>query len=172
MGTSQAAPHVSGEVAILRSQSGGLAKTPAQIVQLVANAGTLINDTYAKKNRIDIAKALAGTQTPPPSTGPTSILVQNANPINLTAGQSANLIVTAYDSAGNQTTLPPLTFTSTAPTYATVSSTGVVTGMAIGSAWINIDAGAAGGVEILVQVSDGRSGTNPPNCKTNPRACG
>jgi hypothetical protein len=70
------------------------------------------------------------------STGVVSQVVVTPNPVSLSTGQNVQLTARAYDANGVQITGKTATWSSSSPSVASVSASGVVTGNAGGSATI------------------------------------
>jgi len=136
-GTSMAAPHVAGEVAVLRAAPGGVSPNVASLVATIKASGTPVNDgTGISKNRIDISKAI-GTQTPP-IVAYKMQFTPGALALNL--GQNASLSVTCYNQAGTVTSCPvwnTMVWSSANPAVATVNG-GIVTPTGVGSTQITM----------------------------------
>lgn len=164
-GTSQAAPHVAAEVAILRAIPAGAKMTVTQIKSTITSNGPLITDTAGtNKRRIDVAQAAASLTVTVASlsASPTSVTV---NP-----GRTSQLTATAYDAKGAVVTDPPLTWSVDDSTIATVDSDGVVHGVKNGVTTARVQSGSASdstAVTVATRVSGGP--TDP--CKINPKSC-
>jgi uncharacterized protein YjdB len=78
----------------------------------------------------------AGTSTITVSPKPVSAIIISPGQASVTAGQTVQLSAQVTDDQGNVLSGRPVSFTSSAPSIATVSSSGVVTGVAPGSATI------------------------------------
>ena len=139
-GTSMAAPHVAGEVAILRSQAGGMAKTVSQISSLIINNGTPISDTYAPANRIDIAKALGATASPPQTTAYSMQLVPTTAP-PIPVGQgfffAFNTFAQDGSSVGNPTSTTQV-WRSSNPAIFTTTTAGSIVAVSEGTAVLTL----------------------------------
>ena len=77
---------------------------------------------------------------------PVGAIIISPDQLSLTIGQSAPLAVQITDDAGNLLSGRPLTFVSTSPGVATVTATGVVQGVAVGTTTVTV-------------TSEGRTGT-------------
>jgi hypothetical protein len=110
--------------------------------------------------------AIQVTQTVPPPPTVARIVVSPANP-TVNVGNTVQLSATAYDASGNQ--LGGLTFTwsSSDTTHARVSSVGLVTGVAAGSAVIGAATGSVTGTA-PIQVTS--VAPPPPSGCANPQA--
>lgn len=95
------------------------------LITAIASGGTVI--TAASEGRTNV---LAVTVTP------VAVAAVRISPstADLTVGQTAPLAAVATDAAGNVISGRPVSWTSGAPSIATVSATGVVTGIGAGSA--------------------------------------
>ncbi len=101
---------------------------------------TATADGQSASAAVTITPVLAASVTVTPATA------------TLSAGQTAQLTATARDSAGNVLTRP-ITWSSSAPTVATVSATGLVSALAAGSATITATAdGRSGSATVTVPV--------------------
>ena len=155
-GTSLAAPHVA-----------GLTKSAGEIIDRIKYNGTPIADRHATgtvTTRIDIAKSIN-----PPKIG--SIIVSPTT-AQLQKGGTLLVNVTGVkDTSGAAMPVPKLlVWSSSAPTVATVDSTGKVTAIGEGRATISATSGGVSGtVSVSVSVSV-RSGGGP-NCSQDPRLC-
>ncbi|NJK43738.1 MAG: hypothetical protein HC933_05145 [Pleurocapsa sp. SU_196_0] len=105
--------------------------------------------------------SVTGTATITVQTTPPTVLASIAvTPItnSVAVGASATLTATGKDSSGTVlTTQPAFTWVSSNPTKATVSNAGVVTGVAVGSSTITVNAGSISGtatVTIVAQSAD------------------
>ncbi len=79
-------------------------------------------------------------------TGPNAITVTVSSPITtVIVGASAQFTATARDANGSIVTNVPTEWTSSAPTIATVSETGLVSGVAAGQATITAKVGGSNG---------------------------
>lgn len=162
-GTSYAAPHVAGAVAILRaSDAYGSTKSAAQIRDILKNNGTNVTDPRQfdiTKKRLDISKALHVvtklTMSPP------TAKVDN--------GKTLQMTVQATDSFGATVQSPELTFWSTNLSAATVDSKGLVTGKSSGNTVIRVTSGTASAQSTIEVVGKVDPPTDP--CKIDPRRC-
>ncbi len=73
-----------------------------------------------------------------------SITVAPANPV-IVVGGAVQLVATLFDVSGNVLTDRPMTWTGSSTSIATVSSTGLVTGTAIGPVTVTVAAGSRTG---------------------------
>src|ERR1017187_985583 len=104
--------------------------------------------TNACRLLVSVAVALAiascggasTTTTPPPPTTVATVAVSPAA-ATLTASQTVQLTATPKDSNGNALSGYTITWSSTAPGVASVSSSGLVTGVAVGTASIDRQGG-------------------------------
>ena len=136
-GTSFAAPHVSGEIAVLRQTAIGKTRTVPDLITAVKNGGVAVDDgTGVLKNRIDISKALATLQ---PAVTSLTVTPQTAT---VFAGGYIGLVPNAYDQAGRPIAPGPRTWTSFSPNVATVDATGKVTALTTGTAQITVRVGS------------------------------
>jgi len=164
-GTSLAAPHVAGQVAILRGTDLFFTKSAGEIIDRIKYNGTPIADRLATgtvTTRIDIAKSIN-----PPKIG--SIIVSPTT-AQLQKGGTLLVNVTGVkDTSGAAMPVPKLlVWSSSAPTVATVDSTGKVTAIGEGRATISATSGGVSGtVSVSVSVRSGGG----PNCSQDPRLC-
>jgi uncharacterized protein YjdB len=157
-GTSQAVPHVAGEVAILRgSDVYGYTKSAAQIVNIVGSTGSPVVDRNITKTRVNIQKAIS-----PPTL---RALTTSTYIIETYPGKSAQVPVWAWDTTGAAMPNPVLTWSSSNTAIARVDGYGNVTGVSIGSVSISIKSGS---ISTSATVSV-KASTNP--CYSNPN-CG
>ena len=91
---------------------------------------------------------LSVTTAPPPPPPPVATVAVSPNPTSVQAGQTVQLAATLRDANGNVLSGRPITWTTSNAGIATVSSSGVVTGV------------AAGGPVTITATSEGRSGTS------------
>ena len=162
-GTSAAAAHVSGAVAILRGNDAfGGSKSAQQMISLIENNGFLMIDRRAaqiQKPRLDITRVLHVVErlylTPDGST--------------LRPGNTLQLSASAYDLFSSEVTNPAVAYTSSNSGVARVDSKGLVTAVTDGTATIKGSAGTAT-AQVSVKVSSRTGGGDDP-CKIDPRRC-
>jgi uncharacterized protein YjdB len=121
----------------------------------------------ARRDGVTGSAAIAVTATPTDGGGdggsggddgsdptPTSLHVSAAGSTNLTAlGQSVQLTVTARDANGSAVSTPPVTWSTSNSSVATVNSSGLVTANAVGTALISVMASCCTADEITIGVS-------------------
>lgn len=164
-GTSLAAPHVAGQVAILRGSDLFFTKSAAEIIDRIKYNGTPIADRLAPSivtTRIDIAKSIN-----PPKIG--SIIV---SPTTASLQKGSTLVVTVTgvkDTSGAAMPMPKLlVWSSSNPAAATVDWTGKVTAVGEGRATISATSdGVSGSVSVTVNIRNGGG----PDCSKDPRLC-
>ena len=161
-GTSQAAPHVAGAVAVLRGDGAYPNETMAQTIARLTSTGKPIVDqrTNITKPRLQLDAALK------PIVASVTVI---PNAVGLTPGGSVSLTTSIKDSYGNDisTTITP-TWTSSDPNVATVSAAGVVRTLKAGVATVTATTSAVSGTSLITvrMITIG-----PPNCRVNPRLC-
>ena len=129
LGTSQAAPHVAGAAAVLRSMPQNSTISPAETAAIFWLSGQTINDTLSsgEKRRLDVSAAVQSV------IGPVSISISGpSGPYSI--GSVVQLQAQAYTARSTSAPLPTdLTWTSSVPSVATVDAAGRVTTLALGT---------------------------------------
>jgi uncharacterized protein YjdB len=123
---------VSSNPAIATVSDGGM-------VRLVAAGSAQISATAGTVTAVAVATC---SQSP----APVATVRVTPNTASLTPGQYTPLTAVALDSMGNQLTGQPITWTSSNTSIATVSSSGIVTAVAVGAAVITATSGSVSGV--------------------------
>ncbi len=162
-GTSQAAPHVAGAIAVLRGTNAFTADNGAASVGKLTQTGVSVTDprNQISRPRIQLDAALGLT------VGSVAVAPDTAS---ITAGSSAALAATVKDALGDAKQVT-VTWSSSNPSIATVDGNGNVVGVGPGSATISASAGGKSG-SATVTVTSGRSHPPPPpNCQQNPALC-
>src|SRR2546428_333821 len=132
----------------------GLAAAKAYQFQLVAFRGTLnVNAVFGSLSNIASGSTAA-------TTAPAAVAAVSVSPasVSLAAGASQQLTATLKDSAGMVLTGPTLTWASSTGAVATVNDSGLVTGVAAGTATISA---TSGGVTGTATVTVAAPVTNP-----------
>lgn len=97
------------------------------------------------------AEGKSGTSAITVKAKPVGAVVVSPGQVTMETGQTRQLTATVTDDAGNVLTGRPITFTTDKPGIATVSSSGVVTGVAIGTARITATSeGKTGTADVTV----------------------
>jgi uncharacterized protein YjdB len=120
--------------------------TSAAGVASVSSTGLVTAITPGTATISAVSEGKTGTSTITVSPKPVSSVIVSPGQASVIVGQSVTLTAQVTDAQGNVLSGRPLTFSSGTPTVATVSSTGVVTGVAAGTATITV-------------TSEGKSGT-------------
>lgn len=164
-GTSMAAPHVAGQVAILRGTDIFPFMSAYDIIDLVKFNGAPISDRLAPGNvatRVDIQKSINPPRLSSMSISPTSA--------SLTIGQTVNLVVIrATDTSGAAMPIPKVTiWSSDNPSIAAVDPSGIVTAKGAGIAMISAtSSGVQSSATVRVSLRNGGG----PDCSKDPRLC-
>ena len=122
-------------------------------IATVSSAGLLTGVSVGSATISAVIDSVTGTVTASVTTGggaggdPFGVASVSVTPASITmiVGQSSQLSGTARDSRGNAIIGPTILWSSSDPSVASVSSSGVVTGISIGSAIITGSAGAGSG---------------------------
>jgi uncharacterized protein YjdB len=151
--------------ATLTCSVAGLRSATKYNFQLVAFRGTL-NQGAVFGGLSNIAAATTGAGTSPPPAPVASVSVSPTSP-TIQVGASLQLSATTRDSAGNTLTGRVVTWSTANAAIVTVSSSGLVTGVAAGSAQITATSeGQSGSVTVTVQTAPPPppppSGSNEP----------
>ena len=126
----------------------GLTPSTPYNFQVVAFRGTLNTDAVFG-TRSNVASASTPSSGPPPQTV-SSVSVSPSTP-SVSAGSSTTLVATVKDANGNVMTGQTVTWSSSSTSIATVSGSGVVSGVAAGTATITATcAGVAGTATVTV----------------------
>ena len=100
----------------------------------------------------------------PAGNGPTPVvgtLTLTTASASVTVGQTVQLAATPKDILGNPLAGRTVTWSSSAPSVATVSSSGLVSGVAMGSATISATSGGVAATAVLTVTADPGTGTGP-----------
>ena len=92
----------------------------------------------------------SGTNTPPPGSTPAAVIITPLSTSSLIVGQSFSLTAAVKSATGQDLTGVPITWSSANASVATVSSTGVLTAMKVGSTVIS---GSVGTVSSSIAVA-------------------
>lgn len=111
---------------------------------VTAGTATLV----ATSEGVSGSGTLSVTTAPPPPPAPVATVAVSPNPTSVQAGQTVQLAATLRDAAGNVLSGRTITWATSNAGLATVSSSGLVTGV------------AAGGPVTITATSEGRSGTS------------
>ena len=112
--------------------------TSAPNVASVSSTGLVTSLAPGSATITATSEGKAGTSTITVSPKPVSAIIISPGQASVTAGQTVQLSAQVTDDQGNVLSGRPVSFTSSAPSIATVSSSGVVTGVAPGSATITV----------------------------------
>ncbi|HEX7239349.1 MAG TPA: Ig-like domain-containing protein [Longimicrobiaceae bacterium] len=120
-----------------------------KLSRLLAAAGLLAAAACADTPTSSGLRAPSGT--PSRLTGPVTQVTITPSPVSVNAGSTVQLTARAYDANGAEVTGVTPTWSSNAPSKATVSSTGLVTGQSQGSATVFASvSGVVGSVSVTV----------------------
>jgi hypothetical protein len=110
----------------------------------------------------DVVTGGAGTLTanqppppPPPPPGPPAAVVVSPDSATTMVSQTVQLTATVVDSTGTPTAGPAVTWAASDTTVATVSASGLVTGVAVGGVTITATSGSLTGVAAVTVTPEG-----------------
>jgi hypothetical protein len=140
----------------------GLAAATAHQFQLVAFRGTLnVDAVFGGLSNVASGTTLAD----PPSTAPVASVTLSPASLSLSVGATQRLTVTLKDAGGTILTGRSISWTSSAPLLATVSTSGVVSGVAVGTATIRATSegiSSSAAITITTAPSGGGSASHEP----------
>ena len=148
-------------VAWMSSNPAIAAASPSGLVTAVAAGAATITATSEGKS--GTASVTVTTLPPPPPPPPAPVATVTVSPASasLTVGQSVQLNATLKDASGNVLNGRTVSWASGTSGVATVSGSGLVTGVAAGTATITATSEGKSGTALIVVASAPPPGTNP-----------
>jgi hypothetical protein len=145
-GTSQAAPIVAAEIAVLRAADVVPTKTATEVINLITSTGTSIAAPAPARNRVDfqaaVNKALAPVLT--------KIVVQ-PNPAVVILGRTTQAYALGYDQFGQPMAIPHVTWATTS-SNSSVDVNGLLSGKMLGAATLQASyGGVLGSAQLSVE---------------------